>query len=116
MIHRQGLPYLLAASAGLSNRRCAADIHSMATFWLWGVRNFFVALVALVAFAGYRGVADTSIVMVTILGLAFIAEVGNRAGRRALRKKRRNKAAVAAIRDAAELRDRLRAGEQRRAA
>ena len=88
----------------------------MATFWLWGVRNLFVALAGLVAFAGYQGVADMSIIMVTVLALAFVAEAGNRFGRRAMKKQRRKKAALAAIRDASELRDRLRAKEQRRAA
>ncbi len=33
-------------------------------FWLWGVRNLFVALAGLVAFAGYKGVADWSITLV----------------------------------------------------
>ena len=60
----------------------------MAMFWLWGVRNLFVALAGLVCLAGYRGVADWSITLVVMLGFAFIAEIGNRIGRRALAKKR----------------------------
>ena len=88
----------------------------MAIFWLWGVRNLFVALAAVVAFAGYRGVADSSIVLSTMLVLALVAEVGNRMGRRALKRQRRKKAALAAIRQANDLRDRYRAHEQRRAA
>ena len=88
----------------------------MAIFWLWGVRNLFVAMAAVVAFAGYRGVADSSIVLSTMLVLALVAEVGNRMGRRALKRQRRKKAALAAIRQANDLRDRYRAHEQRRAA
>jgi len=88
----------------------------MAMFWLWGVRNLFVALAGVVAFAGYRGVADWSITLVVMLGLALVAEVGNRAGRRSLRKKRRKAAAVEALRAASELRERMRTHEQRRAA
>lgn len=85
-------------------------------FWLWGVRNLFVALAGVVAFAGYQGVADWSITLVVMLGLAFVAEIGNRVGRRSLKKQRRKTAAVAALRSATDLRDRLRAQEQRRAA
>jgi hypothetical protein len=88
----------------------------MAMFWIWGVRNLFVALAGLVCFAGYRGVADWSITLVTMLGLAFIAEAGSRFGRRALEKKRRKEAATRAIRAATDLRDRMRTQEQRRAA
>jgi len=87
----------------------------MAMFWLWGVRNLFVALAGLVCFAGYRGVADWSITLVVMLGCAFIAEVGNRLGRRALAKKRRKAAAVMALRSAAEFRDRMRTQERRAA-
>ncbi len=90
----------------------------MATFWLWGVRNLFVALAAVTAFAGYQGVADWSITLTVMLGLALIAEVGSRFGRRALNKKRRKRAAIEALRSASELRERMRGGahEQRRAA
>ena len=88
----------------------------MAIFWLWGVRNLFWALAAGVAFAGYREVADPSIVLGTMLALALVAEVGNRVGRRALKRQRRKKAALAAIRQATDLRERYRAHEQRRAA
>ncbi len=85
-------------------------------FWLWGVRNLFVALAGIVALAGYRGVADMSITMVVVLFLAIIAEVGNRIGRRSLQKKRRKQAATEAIRKATELRERLRQPEQQRRA
>ena len=85
-------------------------------FWLWGVRNVCVALAGLVAFAGYQGVADWSITMVVVLALGIVAEVGNRIGRRALNKQRRKKAARAALQSAAELRERFRTQEQRRAA
>jgi hypothetical protein len=51
-----------------------------------------------------------------MLGLALVAEVGNRVGRRALKRQRRKKAALAAIRQATDLRERYRAHEQRRAA
>jgi hypothetical protein len=88
----------------------------MATFWLWGVRNLFVALAGLVAFAGYKEVADWSIILVVVLGLAMVAEVGNRFGRRAVAKNQRNAAAVRALREASVVRDRLRAAEPRRAA
>jgi len=87
----------------------------MAMFWLWGVRNLFVALAGLVCLAGYRGVADWSITLVVMLGFAFIAEIGNRIGRRALAKKRRKAAAVVALRSAADLRDRMRTQERRAA-
>ena len=87
----------------------------MAMFWLWGVRNLFVALAGLVCLAGYRGVADWSITLVVMLGFAFIAETGNRIGRRALAKKRRKAAAVVALRSAADLRDRMRTQERRAA-
>ncbi len=85
-------------------------------FWLWGVRNLFVALAGLVAFAGYKGVADWSITLVVVLGLALVAEVGNRFGRRALTRQRRKKAAREALRSATDLRERMRTQEQRRAA
>ena len=85
-------------------------------FWLWGVRNVFVALAGLVALAGYQGIADWSIVMVVVLVLGVIAEVGNRIGRGALGRQRRNSAAQDAIRSATELRERFRAQDQRRAA
>jgi hypothetical protein len=85
-------------------------------FWLWGVRNLFVALAAVVAFAGYKEVADPSIVFTAMLGLALVAEVGNRFGRKAVKRERRKKAALEAIRSANELRDRFRTKEQRRAA
>ena len=85
-------------------------------FWLWGVRNICVALAGLVAFAGYQGVADWSITMVVVLALGIVAEVGNRIGRRALNKQRRKQAARAALQSAAELRERFRTQEQRRAA
>lgn len=85
-------------------------------FWLWGVRNLFVSLAALVAFAGYKGVADWSITLVVMLGLAFVAEAGNRFGRRALNRKRRKHAAREALRSATDLRERMRTQEQRRAA
>ena len=88
----------------------------MAMFWIWGVRNLFVALAGLVCFAGYRGVADWSITLVAMLGLAFVAEFGSRAGRRSLAKKRRKAAATQALRAATDLRDRMRTQEQRRAA
>lgn len=88
----------------------------MAIFWLWGVRNLFLALAAVVAFAGYRGVADPSVVLSTMLGLALVAEAGSRFGRRALKRQRRMKAALAAIRSANDLRERYRSHEQRRAA
>ena len=88
----------------------------MAMFWLWGVRNLFVALAGVVAFAGYRGVADWSITLCVMLGLAFVAEFGNRIGRRSLSQKRRKTAAIAALRSATDMRDRLRTQEQRRAA
>ena len=88
----------------------------MAMFWLWGVRNLFVALAGLVCFAGYRGAADWSITLVVMLGLAFVAEIGNRVGRRSLAKKRRKQAAVQALRAATDLRDRMRTQEQRHAA
>ncbi|MGE3073161.1 MAG: hypothetical protein AB7N24_03640 [Dehalococcoidia bacterium] len=89
----------------------------MAMFWLWGVRNLFVALAAVTAFAGYKEVADWSITLVVMLGFAFIAEIGNRFGRRALNKKRRKQAAIAALRSASELRERMRGShEQQRAA
>jgi hypothetical protein len=68
-----------------------------------------------VCFAGYRGVADWSITLVTMLGLAMVAEVGNRIGRRSLAKKRRKAAAVQALRAASELRERMRAQERRAA-
>jgi len=85
-------------------------------FWLWGVRNVFVALAGLVALAGYQGIADWSIVMVVVLVLGVIAEVGNRIGRGALDRQRRKSAAQEAIRSATELRERFRAQDQRRAA
>lgn len=85
-------------------------------FWLWGVRNLFVALAGLVAFAGYKGVADWSITLVVVLGLALVAEAGNRIGRRALTRQRRKKAAREALRSATDLRERMRTQEQRRAA
>jgi len=88
----------------------------MATFWLWGVRNPAVALAGLAAFAGYQEVADWSVLMPAVLGFAIIAEVGNRFGRVALARKRRKKAAIEAIRSATEVRDRLRAGQTRKAA
>ena len=88
----------------------------MAMFWLWGVRNLFVALAGLVAFAGYKGVADWSITLVVVLGLALVAETGNRFGRRALTRQRRKKAAREALRSATDLRERMRTQEQRRAA
>lgn len=88
----------------------------MATFWLWGVRNLFVALAAVAAFAGYSEAADWSITLVVMLGFALIAEVGNRFGRRALNKKRRKQAAKEALRSASQLRDRMRGTEQRKAA
>ena len=85
-------------------------------FWLWGVRNICVVLAGLVAFAGYQGVADWSITMVVMLALGIVAEVGNRIGRQALNKQRRKQAARAALQSAAELRERFRTQEQRRAA
>ena len=85
-------------------------------FWLWGVRNLFVALAGLVAFAGYHGVADWSITFVMILGFAIVAEVGNRIGRRSLGKRRRKQAAREAIRSATDLRERMRGQEHRKAA
>lgn len=85
-------------------------------FWLWGVRNLFVALAAVAAFLGYQGAADWSITLVVMLGFALIAEVGNRVGRRALNKKRRKQAAIEALRSASELRERMRGQEHRRAA
>ena len=88
----------------------------MVTFWLWGVRNLFVVLAALALLAGQQGAADWSIALTTALGLALIAEVGNRFGRRAYAKKRRKTAAREALRSASDLRERLRAPEQRRAA
>jgi hypothetical protein len=88
----------------------------MATFWLWGVRNPLVVLAGLVALAGYKGVADWSITLMVVTGLAFIAEIGSRFGRRALSKKRRKQAAREALRSAADLRERFRSQEQRRAA
>ena len=84
--------------------------------WLRGVRNLFVALAGLVAFAGYKGVADWSITLVVVLGLALVAEAGNRFGRRALTRQRRKKAAREALRSATDLRERMRTQEQRRAA
>jgi hypothetical protein len=87
----------------------------MATFWLWGVRNLFVALAAAAAFAGYKGVADWSITMAVILAFAFVAEIGNRCGRRALSKKRRKLAVREAMRSATELRERIRTQERRAA-
>lgn len=93
----------------------AADNEYMATFWLWGVRNLFVALAGVTALAGYQGVADWSITMVVVLAFAFVAESGNRLGRRALRKKRRAVAAREAIRGATELRERMRQQERRAA-
>ena len=85
-------------------------------FWLWGVRNLFVALAGLVCFVGYKGAADWSITLVVMLGLAIVAEVGNRIGRKSLNKKRRKAAAREAIRAATDLRERMRGQEQRRAA
>lgn len=103
--------------ATLSGPARPADTPYMAVkFWLWGVRNVCVALAGLVALAGYQGIADWSITMVVVLGLGIIAEVGNRIGRKALLRQRRNRAARAAIQSAAELRDRFRTQEQRRAA
>ena len=88
----------------------------MATFWLWGVRNLFVVFAGLSALAGQQGAADWSIAWTAAFVFALIAEVGNRAGRRALNKKRRKTAAREALRSASDLRERLRAPEQRRAA
>jgi hypothetical protein len=88
----------------------------MATFWLWGVRNLFVALAAVAAFAGYQQAADWSITLVVMLGFAMVAEVGNRFGRKAWRKKQRKQAAIMALRSASELRDRMRSSEHQRAA
>ncbi len=85
-------------------------------FWLWGVRNVCVALAGLVAFTGYQGVADWSITMVVVLAFGLVAEVANRIGRKALNKQRRKQAARAALQSAAELRERFRTQEQRRAA
>ena len=65
----------------------------------------------LVALAGQQGAADWSITLVVMLGLAFVAEAGNRFGRRALNKKRRAAAARAALRSATDLRERLRTHE-----
>ena len=87
----------------------------MAVFWLWGVRNPAVVMAGLVAFAGYRGVADWSITMAVVLAFGVVAEVGNRFGRRALTKKRRKAESVAALRDAAQIRERFRT-EHRKAA
>ena len=84
----------------------------MATFWLWGVRNLFVALAGVAAWAGYQEAADWSITLVVMLAFALIAEVGNRFGRRAVGKKRRITAAREALRSAADLRERLRTQEQ----
>lgn len=75
-----------------------------------------MVIAGVVAFGGYRGVADWSITMVVVLVFGLIAEVGNRFGRRALGKKRRKAEAVAALRDATEVRERFRSEHQRRAA
>ncbi len=72
-------------------------------------------IAGIIAFAGYQGVADWSITMVVVLAFGLVAEVANRFGRRALNKKRRKAQAVAALRDAAEFRERFRT-EQRKAA
>ena len=88
----------------------------MATFWLWGVRNPFAVFACLAALAGQQGAADWSIAWTATLGFAFIAETGNRLGRNALQKKRRKSAAREALRSASDLRERLRAPEQRRVA
>lgn len=72
-------------------------------------------IAGVIAFAGYQGVADWSITMVVVLAFGLVAEVANRFGRRALNKKRRKAEAVAALRDAAEFRERFRT-EQRKAA
>lgn len=72
-------------------------------------------IAGVVAFAGYRGVADWSITMAVVLAFGMVAEIANRFGRRALNKKRRKAQAVAALRDAAEFRERFRT-EQRKAA
>jgi hypothetical protein len=88
----------------------------MATFWLWCVRNPFAALACLAALAGQQGAADWSIAWTATLGFALVAEVGNRFGRSALQKKRRKSAAREALRSPSDLRERLRAPEQRRAA
>ncbi len=87
----------------------------MAIFWLWAIRNPAVLLAGLVAFAGYQGVADWSITMVVVLAFGIVAEIGNRFGRRALAKKRRRAESSAALRSAAEIRERFRT-EHRRAA
>jgi hypothetical protein len=92
-----------------------ADIRDMAVFWLWGIRNPAVLIAGLVVFAGTRGVADWSITMAVVLAFGLVAEVANRLGRRALNKKRRKAETVAALRDAAEIRERFRT-EHRRAA
>jgi hypothetical protein len=81
-------------------------------FWLWGVRNLFVVLTGLAILAGQQGAADWSISLTTALGLALVAEVGNRFGRRALGRKRRKAAAREALRSATDLRERLRTQEQ----
>ena len=88
----------------------------MATFWLWGLRNPAILLAGLAALAGYTGAADWSIAMVVVLGFGIIAEIANRFGRRALARKRRKRAAVLALRSAAEVRDRFRTEHQRKAA
>lgn len=88
----------------------------MAIFWLWGLRNPALLLAGIAAFAGYQGVADWSIAMVVVLGFGIIAEVANRFGRRALARKRRKRAAVEALRSAAEVRDRFRTEHQHKAA
>ena len=75
-----------------------------------------MVIAGVVAFGGYRGVADWSITMAVVLVFGVIAEVGNRFGRRALEKKRRKVAAVAALRDATEIRERFRSEQHRRAA
>lgn len=87
----------------------------MAVFWLWGIRNPAVLIAGLVAFAGYQGVADWSITMAVVLAFGVVAEIANRFGRRALNKKRLKRQAVAALRDAAEVRERFRS-EHRKAA
>jgi hypothetical protein len=88
----------------------------MAIFWLWGLRNPAILLAGFAAFLGYQGAADWSIAMVVVLAFGIIAEVANRFGRRSLARKRRKRAAVQALRSAAEVRDRFRTEHQRKAA
>ncbi len=88
----------------------------MAIFWLWVVRNPAILLAGFTAFLGYQGAADWSIAMVVVLGFGIVAEIGNRFGRRALARKRRKRAAIEALRTAAEVRERLRMEHQRKAA